>query len=103
MFHDQDTPAGAVAHASPRLLPGRFAARAFGAHLKNRHFLDKRTSLLFPACSNGFSYGIPPRQHAEYGRAFIFAVTPYVSSRDRRGSANERRAGGEGRRRLFSP
>ncbi len=102
MFHDQDAPADAVAHASPRLLPGRFAARAFGAHLKNRHFLDKRTSLLFSVCSREFSYGIPPRRHAEYGRALIFP-TPHVSSRDRRGSANERRAGGEGRQRMFSP
>src|SRR5271167_551473 len=44
--------------------------------------------------------GVPPRRHAEYGRAFIFP-TPHVSSRDR-GSANERRAGGEGRLRLLS-
>jgi hypothetical protein len=45
-----------------------------------------------------FSHGIPPRRHAEYGRALVFAVTPHVSSRDRRGSANERRARGKGAR-----
>jgi hypothetical protein len=74
-------------------------ARQPTTSLKNRHSLDRRSDLWFSVCSCRIQ---SPTQHAEYGRAFISAVTPHVSPRDRRGSANERCAGREGRQRLLS-
>ena len=82
--------------------PLRGARASRRAVLKKRIFLDRRPGLWFRCLFSRDSHNpVPPRRHAEYGRAFIFPA-PHVSSRDRRGSANERRTGGEGRQRLFS-